>query len=134
MGGSLMASTKELGCYGADLGYGELLDVSDAENASSVRNLPSLSNYSNGDIDVGGSGESREVEAALMGLSAKERVLAKKELRKRQEEAAHEGGLAAARQRYFQERVLADNAQRSQYLGSFVPYAERPALKLESCR
>ena len=60
----------------------------------------------------------REMEAALMGLSAKERVLAKKELRKRQEEAAREGDLAAARHRYFQERVLADNAQRSQYLGS----------------
>ena len=73
-----------------------------------------------------------------MGLSAKERVLAKKELRKRQEEATREGDLAAARQRYFQERVLADNAQRSQYLGSFVPYSDRVAdrapLRLESCR
>ena len=53
-----------------------------------------------------------------VGLTAKERVLARREMRKREEIAAREGDLMHARQRYFQERVLADNAQRSQYLGS----------------
>ena len=109
--------------------FADAFDVSDTENASSVRNL----NYGALSDRSEGAGNS-EMEGGLGGLSAKDRVLAKKEMRKRQEEAAREGDLAAARQRYFQERVLADNAQRSQYLGSFVPYSDRPAQRLESCR
>jgi len=106
---SLMASARD-----------EFFDVSDAENASSsVRNVPPAPPPCA--AAAAEAALEREMDAALMGLSAKERVLAKKELRKRQEAAAREGDLAAARQRYFQERVLADHQQRSQYLGSFVP-------------
>ena len=61
-----------------------------------------------------------DMDAALMGVSAKERVLARREQRRRAEAEARESDLMNARQRYFQERVIADNAQRSQYLGSRV--------------
>ena len=63
------------------------------------------------------------------GLSDRDRVLARREMRKKAEAAAREDELLTARQRYFQERVLADHAQRSQYLGqhygSFISSAMR---------
>lgn len=68
-------------------------------------------------IPSGGSWE-EEMEVAMIGLSAKDRVLMRREMRRRLEAEQREGDLRDARQRYFQERVLADNAQRSQYLGT----------------
>ena len=53
--------------------------------------------------------------------SAKDRVLARRESRKLAEAAAREDELLHARQRYFQERVLADYAQRTQYQGHLGP-------------
>ena len=53
--------------------------------------------------------------------SAKDRVLARRESRKLAESAAREDELLHARQRYFQERVLADYAQRTQYQGHLGP-------------
>jgi hypothetical protein len=58
----------------------------------------------------------------LNGMTAKDRVLARREMRKRQESQAREDDLMRARRTYFQERVLADNAQRSQYLGHSLPH------------
>ena len=65
--------------------------------------------------------------------SARDRVLARRENRKRAEAAAREDELLHARQRYFQERVLADHAQRTQYqghLGSGLMGPERPLPSL----
>ena len=67
-------------------------------------------NVVNGLVEAGPS-------APPMGLSAKQRVLMRRDLRKRMEAEQREDDLLHARQRYFQERVLADNVQRSQYLG-----------------
>ena len=53
--------------------------------------------------------------------SARDRVLARRESRKLAEAAAREDELLHARQRYFQERVLADYAQRTQYQGHLGP-------------
>jgi hypothetical protein len=122
----------------ADAGH---IDISDSENASSLRNLPAWASEgqpkahpSNGHDGAAAASESLEMDVALMGMSAKERVLAKKELRKRHAEAARVGDLASARRTYFQERVLADHAQRSQYLGSLPSYSERSAVKLGEAR
>ena len=67
-------------------------------------------------------------------ISAKDRVLARREQRRRAEDAARQGELLHARQRYFQERVLADHAQRSQYLGSFVSHAPDRVMDRSSLR
>ena len=69
----------------------------------------------------GGTEKEREVGASVF-LSDRDRVLARREMRKRAEAAAREDELLTARQRYFQERVIADHAQRSQYLGSLAPF------------
>ena len=94
----------------------------------------------NGHGDENGGGSSNaEPDVAVMGLSAKDRVLARREARRRHEAEQHEGDLMHARQRYFKERVLADNAQRSQYRGSnrlpsnVRSHAERP-IPVASCR
>ena len=92
-----------------------------------------------GDENGGGGSSNAEPDVAVMGLSAKDRVLARREARRRHEAEQHEGDLMHARQRYFKERVLADNAQRSQYRGSnrlpsnVRSHAERP-IPVASCR
>jgi len=89
------------------------------------------------DVDWGCHRGSHAVGEAPMPLgvdnhqSTKDKVLARREIRKRAEAAEREGQLLHARQRYFQERVLADHAQRSQYCGHMGPLlgAERAVLR-----
>ena len=104
--------------YGGADGYG--VGVSD-ENW-----LPPAPASANTEHGSAGAGESN-----LMGISAKDRVLARREMRRRAAEERREDDLKTARQRYFQERVLANNAQRSQYLGSYLQptHAERACAR-----
>jgi hypothetical protein len=62
------------------------------------------------------------------GLSAKDRVLLQKQLRKQQEEEIRKAELQRARGEYYHQKVAADEKTRAEYQGSNVPLGG-PALK-----